>query len=125
MDLILDILELTSHVSKNMDILLFAPLSTSSKRFPNFISYIKVSGCNVSSIFYQLSYQIGLFYKLTFNCINRRPDIIYERISGWSILPALVAKIFNTHYIAEVNGLLVEELKIDLYPPRLCKSLCI
>lgn len=111
------ILELTSHVSKNMDILLFAPLSTSSKKLPNFISYIKVSGCNVSSIFYQLSYQIGLFYKLTFNCINRRPDIIYERISGWSILPALVAKIFNTHYIAEVNGLLVEELKIDLYPP--------
>ncbi len=32
------ILEITSHVSKNMDIILFAPLSTSYKEVPNFVS---------------------------------------------------------------------------------------
>jgi len=110
------ILEITSNVSKNMSILLFAPLSTSCKKLPDFTSYIKVSGSDVSSIYYQLSYQIGLFIKWFSNYIDRKPDVIYERISGWSILPALVAKIFNTPYIAEVNGLLVEELKIDHYP---------
>jgi len=85
------ILEITSHVSKNMSILLFAPLSTSCKKLPDFTSYIKVSGSDVSSIYYQLSYQIGLFIKLFSNYIDRKPDVIYERISGWSILPALVA----------------------------------
>lgn len=110
------VLELSSHISKNMNILLFAPLSTNNKKLPNFISYIKVSGSNVSSILYQLSYQIGLFFKLLLNCINRKPNIIYERVSGWSIFPALIAKTFNISYITEVNGLLVEELKIDLYP---------
>ena len=64
------VLELSSHISKNMNILLFAPLSTNNKKLPNFISYIKVSGSNVSSILYQLSYQIGLFFKLLLNCIN-------------------------------------------------------
>jgi glycosyltransferase involved in cell wall biosynthesis len=110
------ILEITSHVAKNMSLLLFAPLTNSCKELPSFISYIKVSGSDVSSIFYQLSYQMGLFIKLFSNYINGKPDVIYERISGWSILPALVAKIFNTPYITEVNGLLVEELKIDHYP---------
>lgn len=110
------ILELTSNLLGEVDLLLFAP-ANSCQKLPHYIVPIKVIGNDkVSSLIYQASYQVGLFFKLLYYCLIKKPNIIYERACGWSILPAFIAKILKIPYIVEVNGLFLDELKSGHFP---------
>ncbi len=110
------VLELSKNLSANLDLLLVTPKSKNSRTF-NFIKGINVfSQKKVDSIPYQIIYQIGLFKTLLVQCLENKPDIIYERQCGWSFLPALVAKVFKIPYIVELNGLLIDELKMGNSP---------
>lgn len=109
------ILELTSNLLNTIDILLFAPMNNSLK-LPPYVVPIWVRGDQASSMIYQIYYQAGLALKLLYHCFVNKPNLIYERACGWSIIPALVAKIFKIPYIVEVNGLFLDELKVSLAP---------
>jgi glycosyltransferase involved in cell wall biosynthesis len=110
------VLELSKNLSTNLDLLLVSPKGRNSSNF-SFIKEINVfSQKKVDSISYQIVYQVGLFKTLLVQCLTNKPDIIYERQCGWSFIPALVAKVFRIPYIVELNGLLIDELKMGNFP---------
>jgi len=110
------IFELTRNLSNFLNLTLFAPKSVICNKI-DFVHYIYVfNNTKVDSFVYQITYQAGLLIKLFNQCITNKPDIIYERQCGWSFLPALIAKIFNIPYIVEINGLMIDELKLGNSP---------
>lgn len=118
------VLEISRNLSANLDLVLITPKSENRSNL-NFIQEINVfNQKKIDSIIYQITYQAGLLRILLLQCLKHKPDIIYERLCGWSFLPAILSRIFRIPYVVEVNGLMIDELKIGNYPHHYIK-LCI
>jgi glycosyltransferase involved in cell wall biosynthesis len=45
-------------------------------------------------------------------CFKKRPDIIYERVSMSTVITAVISKVMGIPLILEINGIVVDELKL-------------
>jgi glycosyltransferase involved in cell wall biosynthesis len=63
--------------------------------------------------FRALSSQLVLFLYLFYYCIKIKPDIIYARQAGLTFSPVIMSKLFRIPYAVEINGLIIEEIKIS------------
>ncbi len=59
----------------------------------------------------QLIYEFILFFTLFWQCLCRRPDVIYSRQSYITVSSPVVAWLFSIRLVTEVNGLQVEDLE--------------
>ena len=55
--------------------------------------------------------EIFRFFYLTFYILKFHPEVIYARKDKWGFSPPLLSFIFGVPYVAEVNGVVEEELK--------------
>ena len=60
----------------------------------------------------RLCYSLLLTFILPWWCLAERPSVIYERASISAILTVIIARLFRIPYTVEVNGIVVEELRM-------------
>jgi len=91
-------------------IICFAPKPKNIK-YNQKIMYIP-SLINGKVIWYIL-YQLPLLFYLVYYCIKSKPDIIYARYSAYALSPLIVSKFFRVPYVVEINGLIIDEMKMN------------
>lgn len=60
----------------------------------------------------RLCYSLLLFFMLPLWCMRVRPDFIYERISFSTVVTAIISRLMLIPIVSEVNGIVVEELRL-------------
>ena len=60
----------------------------------------------------RLCYSLLLFFLLPLWCIRIKPDFIYERISFSTVVTVIISRLMHIPIVSEVNGIVVEELKL-------------
>ncbi|MDR7667068.1 glycosyltransferase family 4 protein [Methanosarcina sp. Z-7115] len=104
------ILELLRNLKKYTDIVLFAPGQKSVDRTLPWIKYVPVID---NKYLVQPSYEFMLSFYLLYSCIKNRPDVLYLRQNSFPFFPIILCKIFKIPSIVEVNGLVLDELKVN------------
>ncbi|MCK4244275.1 MAG: glycosyltransferase family 4 protein [Candidatus Omnitrophica bacterium] len=74
------------------------------------IKYIYIPPLHKRSLSYVWA-EIFRFFYLTFYILKFHPEVIYARKDKWGFSPPILSFIFGVAYVAEVNGLVEEELK--------------
>jgi glycosyltransferase involved in cell wall biosynthesis len=103
------VLELFNNLSKLAKVYLFVPKQKNIKFKSSTIKYIPRPGITKLGLIF---YQIILFLNLFFYCKKMRIDAIYARQSGFTFSPLIISKLFGIPYFVEINGLLVDEMKM-------------
>ena len=104
------ILELLRNLKKYTDIVLFAPGQKSADRALPGIKYVPVID---NKYLVQPSYEFMLSFYLLYSCIKNRPDVLYLRQNSFPFFPIILCKILKIPSIVEVNGLVLDELKVN------------
>ncbi len=104
------ILELLRNLKKYTDIVLFAPGQKSVDRTLPGIKYVPVID---NKYLVQPSYEFMLLFYLFYSCIRNRPDVLYLRQNSFPFFPIILCKILKIPSIVEVNGLVLDELKVE------------
>ncbi len=104
------ILELFRNLRKYTDIVLFAPGQKSVDRALSGIRYVPVID---NKYLVQPSYELMLSLYLLYSCIKNRPDVLYLRQNSFPFFPIILCKILKIPSIVEVNGLVLDELKVS------------
>jgi len=104
------ILELLRNLKKYTDIILFAPGQKSVDRTLPGIKYVPVID---NKYLVQPSYEFMLSFYLLYSCIKNRPDVLYLRQNSFPFFPIILCKILKIPSVVEVNGLVLDELKVN------------
>lgn len=104
------ILELLRNLKKYTDIILFAPGQKSVDRTLPGIKYVPVID---NKYLVQPSYELMLSFYLLYSCIIKRPDVLYLRQNSFPFFPIILCKILKIPSVVEVNGLVLDELKVN------------
>lgn len=104
------ILELLRNLKKYTDIVLFAPGQKSVDRSLTGIKYVPVID---NKYLVQPSYEFMLSFYLLYSCITKKPDVIYLRQNSFPFFPMILCKILKIPSVVEVNGLVLDELKVS------------
>jgi glycosyltransferase involved in cell wall biosynthesis len=104
------ILELLRNLKKYTDIVLFAPGQKSVDRTISGIKYVPVID---NKYLVQPSYEFMLSFYLFYSCIRNRPDVLYLRQNSFPFFPIILCKFLKIPSIVEVNGLVLDELKVE------------
>lgn len=104
------ILELLRNLKKYTDIVLFAPGQKSVDRTLPGIKCVPVID---NKYLVQPSYEFMLSFYLLYSCIRNRPDVLYLRQNSFPFFPIFLCKILKIPSIVEVNGIVMDELKVD------------
>ena len=100
---------LFNNFKKRNEVICFARKSKNIKYKLREIVYVPLFD---KRIFREPSFQLTLFLYLFYYCIKIRPDVIYARQSGPTFSPAIISKLFRIPYFVEINGLIIDEIKI-------------
>ena len=103
------VIELLRNLKRRNNVIGFAPKPKNARY--EFQEIIYIPALN-KPVFLSISCQLSLFFYLIYYCIKARPDAIYTRQSGVSFSPLIISKLFRIPYFVEVNGLIIEEMKI-------------
>ena len=112
------ILEVFKNLASSYDVYLFALKSKTITNKAHNIIFVP----NISPIFKTAFYQISLFFCLIYHCFKRSPSAIYNRHSSLSFSSLLISKIFRIPYVVEVNGLILEDMKLCDTPKLIMKT---
>ncbi len=104
------ILELLRNLKKYTDIVLFAPGQKSADRSLPGVKYVPVID---NKYLVQPSYEFMLSFYLLYSCIKNRPDVLYLRQNSFPFFPIILCNILKIPSIVEVNGLVLDELKVN------------
>ncbi|HEY3362114.1 MAG TPA: glycosyltransferase family 4 protein [Methanosarcina sp.] len=104
------ILELLRNLKKYTDIVMFAPGQKSVDRTLSGIKYVPVID---NKYLVQPSYEFMLSFYLLYSCIRNRPDVLYLRQNSFPFFPIFLCKILKISSIVEVNGIVLDELKVN------------
>lgn len=104
------ILELLGNLKKYADIVMFAPGQKSVDRTLPGIQYVPVID---NKYLLQPSYEFMLSFYLLYSCIRYRPDVLYLRQNSFPFFPIILCKVLKIPSIVEVNGLVLDELKVN------------
>ncbi len=104
------ILELLRNLNKYTDIVLFAPGQKSVDRSLPKATYVPVID---NKYLVQPSYEFMLSFYLLYSCITNRPDVLYLRQNSFPFFPIILCKILKIPSVVEVNGLVLDELKVN------------
>lgn len=104
------ILELLKNLKKYTDVVLFAPGQKGVDRDFSEIKYVPVID---NKYLIQPSYEFILSFYLLFSCIKNRPDVLYLRQNSFPFFPIALCKLLGISSIVEVNGLVMDELKVS------------
>lgn len=102
------ILEVFKNLAKLNDTRLFAP---KPEKTIGITKNIILVPCQ-TPIFKSAFHQVSLFFFLFYYCLKLSPNVIYSRYSAFTFSPVIVSKIFRVPYVVEVNGLILEEIKV-------------
>ncbi|AKB18893.1 MULTISPECIES: glycosyltransferase family 4 protein [unclassified Methanosarcina] len=104
------ILELLRNLKKYTDVVLFAPGQKGIESdFPE-IKYVPVID---NKYLIQPSYEFILSFYLLYSCIANRPEVLYLRQNSFPFFPIALCKFLGISSIVEVNGLVMDELKVS------------
>ena len=104
------ILELLRNLKKYTGIVMFAPGQKSVDRALAGIKYVPVID---NKYLVQPSYEFMLSFYLLYSCIRNKPDVLYLRQNSFPFFPIILCKILKIPSIVEVNGLVLDELKVN------------
>ena len=104
------ILELLGNVKKYSDVVLFAPGQKSVNRALSGVKYVPVID---NKYLVQPSYEFMLSFYLLYSCIKNRPDVLYLRQNSFPFFPIILCKVLKIPSVVEVNGLVLDELKVN------------
>jgi len=104
------ILELLGNLKKYIDVVMFAPGQKSVDRSLTGIKYVPVID---NKYLVQPSYEFILSFYLLYSCITKRPDVLYLRQNSFPFFPIILCKALKIPSIVEVNGLVLDELKVN------------
>lgn len=104
------ILELLGNVKKYSDVVLFAPGQKSVNRALSGVKYVPVID---NKYLVQPSYEFMLSFYLLYSCIKNRPDVLYLRQNSFPLFPIILCKVLKIPSVVEVNGLVLDELKVN------------
>lgn len=104
------ILELLRNLKKYTDVVLFAPGQKGAEHGFSGIKYVPVID---NKYLVQPSYEFMLSFYLLYSCIKNRPDVLYLRQNSFPFFPIALCKLFGISSIVEVNGLVMDELKVS------------
>jgi glycosyltransferase involved in cell wall biosynthesis len=104
------ILELLRNLKKYTNTVLFAPGQKSVNRSLAGAKYVPVID---NKYLVQPSYEFMLSFYLLYSCIRNRPDVLYLRQNSFPFFPIMLCKVLKIPSIVEVNGLVLDELKVN------------
>jgi glycosyltransferase involved in cell wall biosynthesis len=104
------ILELFRNLKKYTDITLFAPGQKSVDRTLSGVKYVPVID---NKYLVQPSYEFLLSFYLLYSCIKRKPDVLYLRQNSFPFFPIVLCKVLKIPSVVEVNGIVLDELKVN------------
>lgn len=104
------ILELLGNLKKYSDVVLFAPGQKSVNRALSGVKYVPVID---NKYLVQPSYEFMLSFYLLYSCIKNRPDVLYLRQNSFPFFPIILCKVLKIPSVVEVNGLVLDELKVN------------
>lgn len=104
------ILELLGNLKKYTYVIMFAPGQKSVNRALSGIKYVPVID---NKYLVQPSYELVLPFYLLYSYIKNRPDVLYLRQNSFPIFPIILCKILKIPSVVEVNGLVLDELKVN------------
>jgi glycosyltransferase involved in cell wall biosynthesis len=104
------VLELLRNLKKYTDVVLFAPGQKGVDRGFSEIRYVPVID---NKYLIQPCYEFMLSFYLLYSCITNRPDVLYLRQNSFPFFPIALCKLFCISSIVEVNGLVMDELKVS------------
>ena len=104
------ILELLDNFKKYTNVTMFAPGQKSVNRTLSGIKYVPVID---NKYLVQPSYEFMLSFYLLYSCIKNRPDVLYLRQNSFPFFPIILCKILKIPSVVEVNGLVLDELKVN------------
>ncbi|MHC1756411.1 MAG: glycosyltransferase family 4 protein [Methanosarcina sp.] len=104
------ILELLRNLKKYTDVVLFAPGQKGVEPGFSGIKYVPVID---NKYLVQPFYEFMLSFYLLYSCITNRPDVLYLRQNSFPFFPIALCNILKIPTIVEVNGLVMDELKVS------------
>ena len=104
------ILELFGNFKKHTNVIMFAPGQKSVNRALSGVKYVPVID---NKYLVQPSYELILPFYLLHSIIKNRPDVLYLRQNSFPFFPILLCKILKIPSVVEVNGLVLDELKVN------------
>jgi glycosyltransferase involved in cell wall biosynthesis len=104
------ILELLRNLKKYTDVVLFAPGQKGADHGFSGIKYVPVID---NKYLVQPSYEFMLSFYLLYSCIANRPEVLYLRQNSFPFFPIALCKLLGISSIVEVNGLVMDELKVS------------
>jgi glycosyltransferase involved in cell wall biosynthesis len=104
------ILELFGNFKKHANVIMFAPGQKSVNRALSGVKYVPVID---NKYLVQPSYELILTLYLLHSIIKNRPDVLYLRQNSFPFIPILLCKILKIPSVVEVNGLVLDELKVN------------
>jgi len=105
-------LEVFKNLNGSNDTYLFAPKLKKPVNEVQSIIFVP----SVMPIFKFVFYQAFLFFYLVYYCFKLFPDVLYTRQYTLNFSPFFISKIFQIPYVIEVNGLLIDEIKMGNEP---------
>ena len=103
------VMELFNNLDKVADVSLFVQKPKKIKYKSSNIKYIPWLAVFPVGL---ITYHISLFFNLYFYCKKTKSDAIYVRQSEFTFMPLIVSKLFGIPYFVEVNGLIIDEMKM-------------
>ncbi|MCK4734632.1 MAG: glycosyltransferase, partial [Methanophagales archaeon] len=106
------IVELFKNLAKLSDTYLFVPKHKKPMNEVQSIIFVP----SVMPVYKSVFYQAFLFFYLIYYCFKLFPDILYTRQYTLNFSPFFISKFFRISYVIEVNGLLIDEIKMGNEP---------
>lgn len=103
------VMELFNNLRKISEVYLFVPKFKQTKIDLFNIKYTRRPDIPIIGT---IPYQIALFFNLYSCCKKLRIDAIYKRMSDFTLSPLVISKLFGIPYFVEVNGILMDEMKM-------------
>lgn len=89
---------------------MFAPGQKGVEHVSSGIIYVPVID---NKYLVQPFYEFMLSFYLLYSCITNRPDVLYLRQNSFPFFPIALCKLIGIPSIVEVNGLVMDELKVS------------
>lgn len=104
------ILELFGNLKKHANVIMFAPGQKSVNRALSGVKYVPVID---NKYLVQPSYGLVLPFYLLYSILKNRPEVLYLRQNSFPFFPILLCRILKIPSVVEVNGLVLDELKVN------------
>lgn len=104
------ILELFGNLKKYTNVIMFAPGQRSVNRALSGVKYVPVID---NKYLVQPSYELILPFYLLSSLVKNRPDVLYLRQNSFPVFPIIMCKVLKIPSVVEVNGLVLDELKVN------------